>query len=495
MADNSVMPRMGYISAEGIVIPKHRNALPIGNPATGEPIAEAHEITAAELDDIVAQAHTVFASTWRHVAPEERGRLLDGWADRIEAHRGELADIEVADVGHLRSEVLGDIDSAVRLLRYYAGMADKIEGTSYAQIPGRLAYGVTEPFGVVAGISPYNGNPNFIVMKAAPALIAGNCIILKAPEVAPLSTYRFVELALDAGLPPGVVNVLTGRGQVVGPMLTEHSGIGMIAFTGGPGAGRSVIGSSAKNIVPVILELGGKSPAILLPDADLDTAIPSVLHSNFVKSGQSCVAGSRILVHDSMYEQVCQELANRCKTIRVGPPQFESSQMGTLIGRSHRDRVNGIVQRAVAAGATCLAGGAPADHGDLADGAFYQPTVLADVTDDNPASTTEVFGPVASVLAYHDIEEALLRANSSEFGLSAQVWGNDAAAIQFLAQNLVAGTVWINTYRAFHPTVPFGGTKQSGYGLENGFASIATYTLRKSVVWDLTTDRNLPYSN
>ncbi|MGW2650779.1 aldehyde dehydrogenase family protein [Streptomyces sp. NPDC001393] len=469
--------------------------LPIENPATGETIAEAHEVSAAELDDIVAQAHTVFASTWRHLAPEERGRLLGAWADRIVAHRGELAAIEVMDVGHLRSEVLGDIDSAVRLLRYYAGMADKIEGTSYAQIPGRLAYGVNEPFGVVAGISPYNGNPNFIVMKAAPALIAGNCIVLKAPEIAPLSTYRFVELALEAGIPPGVVNVVTGRGQIVGPMLTEHPGIGMIAFTGGPGAGRSVIGSSARNIVPVILELGGKSPAILLPDADLATAIPSVLHSNFVKSGQSCVAGSRILVHDSVYERVCEELATRAKAVRVGLPTSESSQMGTLISRPHRDRVNGLVQQAVAAGATCLAGGAPADQGDLAAGAFYQPTVLADVTDDNPASMTEAFGPMASVLSYHDIDEALTRANSSQFGLSAQVWGNDAASIQYLAQNLVAGTVWINTYRAFHPTVPFGGTKQSGYGLENGFASISMYTRRKSVVWDLTTDRSLPYSD
>jgi acyl-CoA reductase-like NAD-dependent aldehyde dehydrogenase len=268
-----------------------------------------------------------------------------------------------------------------------------------------------------------------------------------------------------------------------------------VAFTGSPGAGRAVIGSSATNIVPVILELGGKSPSIVLPDADLPTVIPSVRHSNFVKSGQSCVAGSRILVHASRYEQVCEELATRAKAVRVGLPTLPSSQMGTLISRSHRDSVDALVRRAVEAGATCLAGGAPADHGDLAAGAFYQPTVLADVTDDNPASCTEVFGPMASVLSYGDIDEALARANSSQFGLSAQVWGNDAAAIQYLARNLVAGTVWINTYRAFHPTVPFGGMRESGFGQENGFAAVAMYTRRKSIVWDLTTDRHLPYSD
>jgi acyl-CoA reductase-like NAD-dependent aldehyde dehydrogenase len=488
------LPRLGYIAADGVVMPEAGQWLPVENPAHGELIAEAYEVTAGDLDDIITQAQAVLVSTWRNVLPDERGRLLRVWADLVLAHRDEIADIEVADVGHLRSEALGDIDSAIRLLRYYSGLADKIEGPSYAQIPGRLAYGVKEPYGVVAGISPYNGNPNFTVMKAAPALIAGNCIVLKAPEVAPMSTYRIVELALEAGIPPGVVNVVTGRGHIVGPILTEHPGIGMVAFTGGAGAGRSVIGASATNIVPVILELGGKSPAIVLPDAHLPTVIPSLLHSNFVKSGQSCVAGSRILVHESIYEQVCDELAAGAKAVRVGLPTSPSSQMGTLISRAHRDRVDTLVKRAVQAGANCLAGGAPADEGDLARGAFYQPTVLSGVADDNPAATTEAFGPMASVLSYRDVDEALTRANATEFGLSAQVWGNDAAAIQYLAQNLVSGTVWINTYRAFHPTVPFGGARQSGYGLENGMDAVDMYTRRKAVVWDLTTDRKLPYS-
>jgi acyl-CoA reductase-like NAD-dependent aldehyde dehydrogenase len=469
--------------------------MPIENPATGETIAELHEVTADELDAIITQAEWVFDSTWRRTAPDVRGKLLAAWANAIAKRRDELADVEVADVGHLRREALADLDSCVRILTYYAGMADKLEGRTYVQLPDRLSYGVDEPFGVVAGISPYNGNANFVALKAGPALVAGNCIVIKAPEVAPLLNYALVELGLEAGIPAGVINVVTGRGAVVGPLLTEHPKIGMIAFTGGPASGRAVINQSATNIVPVFLELGGKSPAILLPDADLRTAIPSVLHSNFAKSGQSCVAGSRILVPASMYEHVCEELAALARTLRVGLPTRESSQMGTLISRQHRSSVHDLVQRAIASGATCLAGGAPAEEGELATGAFYQPTVLADVTDDNPAATTEAFGPMASVLSYADVDEALARANSTKFGLSAQIWGNDARTIQYLARNLVAGTVWVNTYRSFHPTVPFGGMKQSGFGKENGFESVAMYTRRKAVVWDLTTDRVLPYSD
>ena len=465
------------------------------NPATGKVIGTLYEAGAADIDAVVAGAKTAYEKVWRWTAPEVRARMLTAWADAIAAHREELADIEVADVGHLRREALADIDNSARVLRYYAGIADKIEGRTFAQLPDRLSYGIDEPFGVVAGVSPYNGNANFVALKAAPALVAGNCIVIKAPEVAPLLNYRMVELALGAGLPAGVINVVTGRGEKVGPLLTEHPDIGMIAFTGGPGSGRAIIHQSATNIVPTFLELGGKSPAILLPDADLDLAIPSLLHSNFAKSGQSCVTGSRIFVPDSMYAEVSDRLGQKAKTVRVGLPTKESSQMGTLINRQHRTRVDGLVQRAITAGAVALAGGGPAEDGDLADGAFYQPTVLAEVKDDNPAALNEAFGPMASVLSYSDTDEVIARANSSEFGLSAQIWGNDARTIQHLAKRLEAGTVWINTYRSFHPTVPFGGMKQSGFGKENGFDSVAMYTRRKAIVWDLTTERELPYTD
>ncbi len=490
-----IRSKVGYISDEGVVSVGGGHIMSVENPSTGRQIAEVHEVTAQELDAVVQGAQKAYESSWRHTAPELRGKLLAAWADQIVQHREELADIEVADVGHLRREVLAELGSCERTLRYYAGIADKIEGRSFAQLPERLSYELCEPFGVVAGISPYNGNANFAAMKAGPALAAGNCIVLKAPEVAPLLNFRLVELALKAGFPPGVINVVTGRGEVVGPLLSQHPGIGMVAFTGGPVAGRAVLTQSATNIVPTVLELGGKSPAILLPDADLEVAIPSVLHSNFAKSGQSCVAGSRILVHESIYGRVREELAARAKTVRVGLPERESSQMGTLINRQHRNRVDDLVRRSIADGATLLAGGSPAEDGELKDGAFYQPTVLGEVVDDNPAAVEEFFGPVASVLSYGSLDEALLRANNTPFGLSAQVWSNDASAIQYLSKNLIAGTVWINTYRSFHPTVPFGGMKQSGFGKENGFDSVAMYTRQKSVVWDLSTERVLPYSD
>jgi acyl-CoA reductase-like NAD-dependent aldehyde dehydrogenase len=299
---------------------------------------------------------------------------------------------------------------------------------------------------------------------------------------------------MEAGIPPGVINVVTGRGPVVGPLLTEHPGIGMVAFTGGLDAGRAIIGQSARNVVPVFLELGGKSPVILLDDADLVMAIPSVMHSNYVKSGQSCVAGSRIFVPESRYSEITDRLVAQAKRIRVGLPTDAASQMGTLVSRRQRDHVDGLVKRAVASGAVCLAGGKPVEDEELAAGAFYQPTVLADVADDNPAATTEAFGPMASVFPYADVDDALARANDSRFGLTAAIWGNNARQIQYLVRNLTAGSVWVNTYRATHVTLPTGGVKDSGYGREGGFDNVRMYTYQKVVLWDFTTERVLPFT-
>ncbi|KAA9163259.1 aldehyde dehydrogenase family protein [Amycolatopsis acidicola] len=494
MTNVTIGTRTGYLGADGHVLPADAQDFDVENPATGAVIGQAHEIRSSEVDMVVAQAERAFTGTWRDTAPDVRGALLRSWADRITAHREELAALELAEVGHVRKEVLGDIDTAVRVLTYYAGLADKLEGTTFSRYPGRVAYGMDEPFGVVAGINAYNANIVFVAVKGGPALVAGNCIVYKAAEQAPGSTFRMAELALEAGIPPGVVSVVTGRGETAGPLLCEHPAIGMVSFTGSPGAGQAVIRQSASTIAPVVLELGGKSPAILLPDADLELALPSVLHSNFVKSGQSCIAGSRILVHESRYAEVTQELAKRAAAVRVGLPADKRSEMGTLISRRQRDHVHGLVGRAVAAGATVMTGGAPAEDGPLAAGSFYQPTVLADVTDDNPAATTEAFGPMASVLSYSDIDEALARANATSFGLSSQIWGNDARTIHYLAGHLVAGTVWVNAHRALHPTVPSGGMKRSGFGREFGIAAVREFTRHKSVVWDLTTERALPYT-
>lgn len=486
--------RAGYISARGHVLPSAGEYLPLENPATGEHLGEVLEVDAATLDEIIADARSTYEKTWRQVAPDVRGAMMLRWADLIERRREQLADLEIADVGHLRREALGDIDTSVRLIRYYAGMADKIQGHTYSQFPNRIAYGVPEPYGVVGAITPFNANAVMVGLKAAPAMVAGNCMVLKAPESTPLMVFTLIELALEAGIPPGVLNVVSGRGHVVGPMLMENKSIGLLSFTGSVEAGRAVIRQSAANIIPVVLELGGKSPVILLPDANLDLAVPSAVHSNFVKSGQSCVAGSRILVHSSIYDEVCARVAEFAGNIRVGMPTDAASQMSTLVSKRQRDHVDTLVAAAVAAGATRLSGGAPATWEPLQGGAFYQPTVLADVEDDNPAARTEAFGPMASLLRFDTVDEALARANASEFGLSAQVWGNDAMAIQHLTQNLEAGAVWVNTYRAAHPTLPLGGMKTSGFGMEYGFEAVLEYTRSKSVMWDLTTERTLPYA-
>lgn len=488
------LQRVGYISSRGPVVPPDGDFLSLENPATGEVIGEALEVDPVTLDSIIGEAVTTYRATWRRVAPDQRGAMLARWADLIAERREHLADLEVSDVGHLRREAHGDLDTAIRLIRYYAGMADKIEGRTYAQYPDRIAYGVPEPYGVVGIITPFNANAVMVGLKAAPALVAGNCVVFKAPEVAPLLVFALAELALEAGILPGVLNVVTGRGHIIGPMLMDHPMIGMVSFTGSVEAGRAVIRQSANNITPLVLELGGKSPVILLPDADLRTAIPSAVHSNFVKSGQSCVAGSRVLVHSSIYDEVCDRLAEFAKAIRIGLPTDADSQMSTLVSKRQRENVDALVRDAVAAGATCLAGGAAAAWDPLQNGAFYQPTVLADVSDDNPAAAREAFGPMASVLSFDTPEEASTRANSSDLGLSAQVWGNDARAIQYLVQNLEAGAVWVNTYRAAHPTLPLAGMKHSGYGTEYGFEAVLEYTRHKSVMWDLTQDRQLPYA-
>jgi len=249
--------RVGYIGSEGVVVPDHGEYLTVENPATGETIAEAYEVTAADIDAIVEGARHVYRTVWSRTAPDARGRLLRRWADLVTRDRELIADLEVRDAGHLRSETLGDTDVTARILDYYGGIADKFEERAYAGYPDRVAYGRLEPYGVVGGINPYNANAIFCAYKAGPALAAGNCIVLKAAELSPLVAFHLVGLALEAGIPPGVVNVVTGRGHVVGPLITEHPGVGMVAFTGSVEAGKAVVAQSAGNIVPLSLELGG----------------------------------------------------------------------------------------------------------------------------------------------------------------------------------------------------------------------------------------------
>jgi acyl-CoA reductase-like NAD-dependent aldehyde dehydrogenase len=486
--------RVGILSAEGHTLPAG-TYFPVENPATGEIWAEALECQPEHIDQVVDAASEAYRGTWRLMAPDQRGALVARWAELIRAHGDEIADMEIRDAGHLSREALSDVDKACSWLTYYAGMADKIEGRSLQQLPDQVAYQVREPYGVVVGINPFNANPIMLAWKAGPALVAGNCFILKAPELTPMSSYRMAELALEAGMPPGVLNVVTGHGHITGPLLSQHPGIGALVFTGGPEAGREVIRQSAANVIPVALELGGKAAVIMLEDTDIDVAVPSILHSNFIKSGQSCTVGSRVFVPASRYDEFAHALAAKAQRVRVGMPTDPASQMSTMVSRRQRDRVDSIVQEAVEQGAQRLAGGSPAAEGGLAGGSFYQPTVLGDVDDKNVVARTETFGPVLSLMQpYHDLDEVLERANSLPFGLTAQVWGSDSRRIHYLARNLEAGTVWINTYRLLHPTLPYGGMNGSGYGRENGFDALDLYTRTKTVIWNLAAPGDLPYS-
>jgi acyl-CoA reductase-like NAD-dependent aldehyde dehydrogenase len=489
------LARFGVVGVAGATTPATGDYFPVGNPTTGQTWAQALEAGPDVVDDVVRSAEQTYLKTWRHTGPEARGQLLRSLADTMLAHKDELTDLEVTDVGHLRREAQTDVERGAEWLNYFAGLSDKIEGRTLAGKPGRLAYEVREPYGVVGGVNPFNGNPLMLAMKLGPALAAGNCLVLKAPELAPASSFRIAELALQAGLPPGVFSVITGRGEVTGKLLNEHPAVGMLAFTGSVRSARAVIEQSARTIMPLTLELGGKSAVIVLDDADLNVAIPSILHSNFVKSGQSCVAGSRVFVSADSYEKVCARFAQTAGRVRVGDPRDPDSDMGPLITRRQRDWVEGLVAKSVAAGARCLAGGRAATDGLLGAGSFFQPTVLADVTDDNIVAREEVFGPVMSILKYTDVDEVLRRANATTTGLSAQVWGNDASTIQHLTQNLECGMVWVNTYRAIDPSIPFGGMKESGYGRENSFNAVELYTRPKAIVWELDPRRSLPYAN
>ncbi|MFC0453363.1 aldehyde dehydrogenase family protein [Rhodococcus jostii] len=485
--------RSGLVGPRGAEVPLG-HYLPVHNPTDGRILGEVLEADASQLDDVVDGAQAAYSGVWRDMPPEQRGALLRAWADSVSAHAQELVELETADVGHPTRDATADAQRAAQWLTYFGGMADKLESHVYANYPDRLAYEVREPYGVVAGIIPFNANLVLASIKASAALAAGNCFVLKAPEVSPFSSYRFAELAREAGLPPGVMNVVSGRGAATGKLLSEHVGIGMVSFTGSTAGGRAVAAQAGGAIKPVTMELGGKNAVIVLADADLDVAVPSILHSNFVKSGQSCVAGSRVFVHESLHERFCEMAKRVADTVVMGDPRDPRTHMGPLVTRTQRDRVASLVADAVDQGATIISGGYASEEADLGSGNYFAPTVLADVTDDNIAAREEFFAPVASVLSFRDIDEVLYRSNNTGMGLAAQVWGNDAGAIQFLVRRLEAGTVWVNSYRSLHPTISIGGVKDSGFGRENRFAGVDAFLRPKSVVWDLTTNRSLPYA-
>jgi phenylacetaldehyde dehydrogenase len=462
------------------------HTLDVYDPATGEVIAQVPAAGAADVDRAVTAARQAFASAaWRDALPVQRERWLLDLAARIEANAQELAEIESLDNG--KSVALArhvDMAMAVDFLRYMAGWATKIEGTTHdVSVPfmpqARLfAWTRKEPVGVVGAIIPWNFPLLMAAWKIGPALAAGCTVVLKPAEETPLSALRLCELIAETGLPAGVVNIVTGLGPVAGASLASHPGIDKIAFTGSTEVGKAVQRAAVDNLTRVSLELGGKSPVIVLADADPAHAAAGAANAIFFNHGQVCTAGSRLYVHRSRFDDVLGELATIARGMKLGPGLDPATEMGPLVSEQQLKRVCGYIESGVAQGARLAAGGGRAGE----RGYFVQPTVLTGVRQDMRVVQEEIFGPVLVALPFDDVEEAVALANDTDYGLGASIWSNDLSRVHRLIPRIKAGTVWVNCHSMLDPSLPVGGFKQSGIGREMGRAAIDLFTEVKSVL-------------
>jgi phenylacetaldehyde dehydrogenase len=456
------------------------------DPASGRKLADLAQGSAGDVDEAVASARAALAGkAWRGLTPSARGKLLWRIADLIDAHVEELAELETLDQGKsYRTGRFGEIPSSAEQFRYFAGFCTKILGTT---IPTSIAYQpegkqvfsytVREPVGVVAAITPWNSPLLMAAMKLAPALAAGCTVVLKPAEETSLTALRLGELMLEAGLPPGVVNIVTGFGETVGAALTAHPGVDKVGFTGSTEVGKLIVKAAAGNLKKLTLELGGKSPAIVMPDADMALAVPGIARGIFANSGQVCVAGSRVYAHRSVYDRLVEDLASSAGKLRLGHGLDEATDLGPLVNRKQADRVAVYLTEGRKAGAEIASGGR--QTGEL--GTFYEPTVVTGVRPDMRMMREEIFGPVVAVTPFDDVEEAIAYANDTDYGLAASVWTQDLSHAHRLAGRIRSGTVWINCHSYFSPELPKGGHKQSGWGYENGAQGLDNYLETKTV--------------
>jgi aldehyde dehydrogenase (NAD+) len=454
--------------------------IPVLNPFDNTTLAEVAEARAEDVDRAVAAARAAFPA-WTRLAAHERGRLLLKLADRIEAEAEPLAQLEAIDTGHPIRDCLNlDVPRTALCYRYFGGMADKFEGNVVPVDAGFLNYVLREPIGVVGQIVPWNFPLMFTSWKMAPALAAGNTIVLKPTEIAPLSTLRVAMLMAEVGFPAGVVNIVVGYGQTAGQHLAEHPDVGKIAFTGSTATGRRIVQASAGNLKKVQLELGGKGPNIVFPDADLSAAVAGSAFAIFHNQGQACIAGSRLILHEQIAGDFLDRFIALARSIRLGNPLDTATEMGPLTSRVHQERVLDYCRIARDEQGEVLTGGRAPDVPELARGCFVEPTVVLAKPADRVAQE-EVFGPFVTVLSFRDDDEALAIANGTDYGLGAGLWTRDLQRAHRMARDIHAGMVWINSYKRVHPGSPFGGVGQSGYGREMGFDAMREYTQAKSV--------------
>lgn len=462
------------------------------NPYTGKPWAVVPDGGPEDVDAAVAAARAAFEGEWGRTTGFTRGALLRRLGDLIADNAERLARMEVNDSGKLYREMIGQARGLVSWYYYYAGLADKIEGRQIpSPNPNYLVYTRREPVGVVAAITPWNSPLLLLTWKLAPALAAGCTMVVKPSEHAPVSTLAFGELIEQAGFPPGVVNIVTGLSPETGAALAAHPDVDKIAFTGSTATGRAVARAAAENLNRVTLELGGKSPQVVFPDADLHAAANGVVAGVFAATGQTCMAGSRLMVHADVHDELVHLVADRAARIKLGDPMDPETEMGPVANQPQFEKVLSFLETARAEGATVVHGGAT-DPG--LGGMFVQPTVLTGVTRESTVYREEIFGPVLAAVTFTDEDEAVTLANDTPYGLAGAVWTKDVHRAHRVAAKIRAGTVWINAYRVVAPSVPFGGYKNSGLGRENGVHAIEEYLEEKAVWVELTGGTRDPFT-
>jgi len=466
------------------------------NPYTGQPWANIPEATHDDVERSVQAARRAFETgPWSRMTATERGRCLLRLADLIDANADNLAVIESRDNGKLLRETRGQARALSRWYRFFGGLADKIEGSVIASdFPSVFNFVDRVPAGVVVAISAWNSPLMLATWKLAPALASGCTVVAKPSEFTSASLLELAPLFDEASFPAGVVNIITGSGSRCGSALTSHPGVDRISFTGGPATATAIAQSAGKNLVACTFELGGKSANMVFADADVDAALAGVIAGIFGASGQTCIAGSRLLLQRSIYEDFLQRLVARTRAIVLGDPQDPKTEMGPIATTPQLNRIAQCVERAVAEGARIAVGGRRRTDGPFKDGLFYEPTILVDVSPDMHVAQEEIFGPVLCVIPFEDEEEAVRIANATPYGLAAGIWTSNVKRAHRVARAVRAGTVWVNMYRAASPTSPSGGFGKSGYGRENGIEAIREFTETKSVWIETSETINDPFS-